>query len=106
MKIPIKKSTKIVAFLSLLAPILYLTMYLPIWDGKELPQRSLNIADYIQIISFILALIDIYLLFFKKKNIKQTVFIISFFISTALLLFFGIFFVENLMGIPPFPPQD
>lgn len=102
----IKTITKIKGSISLIIPFLWLSMFLPVWNGKGLIWKSFNIFDFIQIIAFVLAAINIYYLFVKKIQKNQVVFDIALFVSASLLFFFGIFFIENLMGIPPIPPQD
>lgn len=94
------------AFLSLTIPLLYYSMYLPIWNGKEIQWTSFFIDDFIQIISFVAAVINLFFIFIKKRALNQRLFILSMVISAVILCFLGIFFIENLMGIPPVPPQD
>ncbi|MCM1227506.1 MAG: hypothetical protein NC320_08815 [Clostridium sp.] len=101
----IKLFKKIMAIISLIIPLLYFSMYLPIWNGKEIHRISFFI-DFIQIIAFVVAGMNLYFIFIKKRMLNQIVFILSTIISAVLLCFFGIFFIENLMGIPPFPPQN
>lgn len=98
--------TKMRIILSIILPLSFYIMYLPIWNGYEFHKSSFDILDIIQIIAFVLAVINCYCTVFKKRVINQTIFIISMVISAILLCFFGIFFIENLMGIPLFPPQD
>lgn len=97
---------KIKAFISFIIPLLYYTMFLPIWNGKEFQINTIDIVDIIQIAAFILSVINLYLIFIKKKILNQTLFTVFTVISAFLLCFYGFFFVENLMGIPPIPPQD
>lgn len=101
-----KVSIKIKAFISFIIPLLYYSMFLPIWNGKEFQINTIVIVNIIQIVAFILAVINLYLVFIKKKKSNQIVFTVFTVISAFLLCFFGFFFVENLMGIPPIPPQD
>ena len=89
---------KIKAIIALAMPLLYFLMFLPIWNGNELKIIPIDVIDIIQIASLLIAVINLYLVF-VKKDVKNV-------ISALLTCFFGVFFVEKLMGIPLFPPQD
>lgn len=103
----IKYSRKIISVISMLFPLLYALMYLPIWNGKNLKiyNNFTLVLFIIQVIAFALAGINSYNIIFKRRLLHQFTFIVSMIISVLLLGFFGFFFVENLMGIPPIPPQ-
>ena len=102
----IKISVKIIAILSLIIPLLYCVMFLPIWNGKELTKVSFNFIDFIQIIAFVSAAINTYFVFYKKLVKNQIIFVLIMFVSATLFCLLFIFFVENLVGMPLFPPQD
>ena len=102
----VKVSVKIKALIALAMPILYYLMFLPIWNGNEFKINKIDFIDIIQIVSVIIALINLFLIFVKKDVKKQTIFTMVMVVSAFLTCFFGIFFVEKLMGIPLFPPQN
>ena len=97
---------KIKAIIALAMPLLYFLMFLPIWNGNELKIIPIDVIDIIQIASLLIAVINLYLVFVKKDVKNQTFFTVVMVISALLTCFFGVFFVEKLMGIPLFPPQD
>ena len=97
----VKVSIKIKALIALAMPVLYYLMFLPVWNGNEFKINNIDIIDIIQIASFIIALISVW------KDVKnQTIFSVVRAVSAFFTCFFGIFFVEKLMGIPLFPLQD
>ena len=102
----VKVSIKIKAFIAFVMPILYYLMFLPVWNGNEFKITKIDIIDIIQIASFVIAVINLFLIFVKKDVKNQTIFTVVMVISAFLTCFFGIFFVEKLMSIPLFPPQD
>ena len=102
----VKVSIKIKALIAFVMPILYYLMFLPVWNGNEFKITKIDIIDIIQIASFIIAVINLFLIFVKKDVKNQTIFTVVMVISAFLTCFFGVFFVEKLMGIPLFPPQD
>ena len=102
----VKVSIKIKAFIAFVMPILYYLMFLPVWNGNEFKITKIDIIDIIQIASFVIAVINLFLIFAKKDVKNQTIFTVVMVVSAFLTCFFGIFFVEKLMGIPLFPPQD
>ena len=102
----VKVSIKIKALITFVMPILYYLMFLPVWNGNEFKITKIDIIDIIQIASFVIAVINLFLIFVKKDVKNQTIFTVVMVISAFLTCFFGIFFVEKLMGIPLFPPQD
>ena len=102
----VKVSIKIKALIAFVMPILYYLMFLPVWNGNEFKITKIDIIDIIQIASFVIAVINLFLIFVKKDVKNQTIFTVVMVISAFLTCFFGIFFVEKLIGIPLFPPQD
>ncbi|MCM1006717.1 MAG: hypothetical protein NC485_02115 [Ruminococcus flavefaciens] len=104
----INYSRKIISVISMLFPLLYTLMYLPIWNGNnlEIYNNFTLVLFIIQVIAFALAAINSYNIIFKRRLLHQSTFIVSMIISVLLLGFVCIFFVENLMGIPPIPPQQ
>lgn len=97
---------KIKAIIALAMPLLYFLMFLPIWNGNELMIIPIDVIDIIQIASLLIAVINLFLVFVKKDVKNQTFFTVVMVISALLACFFGVFFVEKLMGIPLFPPKD
>lgn len=102
----VKLSIKIKALIAFVMPLLYYLMFLPVWNGSEFKITTIDIIDVIQIVSLIIAVINLFLIFIKKDVKNQVLFNVIMVISAFLTCFFGIFFVEKLMGIPLFPPQD
>ncbi len=101
----IYNSIKIISVISMLFPLLYALMYLPIWNGKNLVIYYSLVPFLIQVIAFALAGINSYNIIFKRRLLPQFAFIVSTIISVLLLGFVGYFFVLNLMGLPTIPPQ-
>ena len=99
----------IILFLSIIAPSLYILMYLPIWNGKELLLYNVlaTILFVFQSISLGLAILQ--LLFVKLRNSDSCLLTLVFglfFISSLLLSCFGGYiFIMELFGIPWFPAQ-
>jgi len=102
----VKTSVKIKALIALAMPILYFLMFLPVWNGNEIKIDKTIIINIIQIACFIIAAINLFLIFVRKEVKNQTVFTAVMVVSVILTCFFGIFFVEKLMGIPLLPPQN
>ena len=102
----VEVSIKIKALIALAMPVLYYLMFLPVWNGNEFKINNIDIIDIIQIASFIIAVINLFLISVKKDVKNQTIFSVVMAVSAFITCFFGIFFVEKLMGIPLFPPQD
>lgn len=107
MKKQITYKSKIISVISILFPLIYFLMYLPIWNGKHLEIYSnfTLILFIFQVISFALAGINSYNIIFKRRLLHQSIFIAFMIISVLLTCFFSFYFIENLMGIPPIPPQ-
>ena len=98
----------IILFLSIIAPLLYIFMYLPIWNGKELELEGVAIILFVsQCISLVLALLQ--LLSAKLRNSDScslTLVLGLFFISSLLLTcFVGFIFTLELFNIQWFPAQ-
>lgn len=104
MKETINKLTKIKVIVALVFPLLHLVICLPIWNGKEYPMEGLG--WYLSVIYFGVALLNFFLVFFKRKVRVQGVFNLFLILSFFNTFLVGTFFVGELMGIPPFPPQD
>jgi len=99
----------IILFLSIIAPSLYILMYLPIWNGKELLLYSVlaTILFVFQCISLGLAILR---LLFVKLRISDSCLLTLvfglFFISSLLLTcFVGFIFTLELFNIQWFPAQ-
>lgn len=97
--------------LSIIVPLLYLSMYLPVWSSKE---PSLVNAGIFPVILFVfqcicLALAILHLLVVRLRNsdsyLLSVVFAIFFVSSLAITCFFGYFFILELFNIPWFPAQ-
>ena len=99
----------IILFLSIIAPSLYILMYLPLWNGKELLLYGVlpTILFVFQCISLGLAILQ--LLFVKLRNSDScllTLVFSLFFISSLLLTcFVGFIFTLELFNIQWFPAQ-
>ena len=100
----------IILFLSIISPLLFLSMFLPIWNGKELELEGVlaTILFVSQCISLVLAILQ--LLFVKLRNSDSCLLTLVFglfFISSLLLTcFYGFLFILILLDIPWFPAQD
>ena len=101
----------IILFLSIIAPILFIFMYLPIWNGKEISLENgvLAIVLFVfQCIALVLAILQ--LLFVKLRNsdscLLSLVFGLFFISSLLLTCFYGFLFILILLDIPWFPAQD
>ena len=101
--------------LSLIVPILYLSMYFPIWNGKELllenlvNSGTLGIAIFVfQCICLLFAILC--LCFAKLRNSDSCLLFlieaIFFVVSLAITCFCWLFFVMELLNIPWFPAQQ
>ncbi len=97
---------------SFCSPLLYLSMYLPIWNGKELYLTSDNIFPTIifvvQIIALVSAIMQLCFRLFKKEDsyLFSIIFLLLTIFSIASLCFVGYFFVLELLNIPWFPSQS
>lgn len=97
--------------LSIIFPLFYLSMYLPIWSGKELSLANAGVFP-IAIFAFqciCLAAAVIQVLFVKLRNTDNCVvflvFCFFFIASVAFTCFTGYFFIMELLNIPWFPAQ-
>lgn len=92
----------------ILIPLLYLVMYLPIWNGKHLI-LDLNLVIMSLFLFQCSALFHAILMMIytvKRKEPSTDTFIISIImtaISTVFLLFAGYVFCLNLLGLPIMP---
>lgn len=100
----------IILFLSVISPLLFISMYLPIWNGKEVSfsNGALAIILFVyQCISLVLAILQV--LFVKLRNSDSCLLMLvfAFFFITSLLLtcLYGFFFILTLLNIIWFPPQ-
>ena len=101
----------ILLILSIIAPLLYLSMHFPIWGGKEL---SLANTDVLHLVLFVFQCICLLfailcLCFTKLRNGNScwiTLVTIAFFVASVVLTcFVGSFFTLELLGVPWFPAQ-
>ena len=99
----------IILFLSIISPLLFLSMYLPIWNGigPEL-EGVLSISLFVfQCICLVLGILQ--LLFVKLRNsdscLLTLVFGLFFVCSLLLTCFVGFIFILELFSIPWFPAQ-
>ena len=58
----VKVSIKIKALIAFVMPILYYLMFLPVWNGNEFKITKIDIIDIIQIASFVIAVINLFLI--------------------------------------------
>ena len=96
---------------SLIVPSLYLLMYLPVWDGKNLPLHNdglIIVVFAFQCICFVVALLRLvlYLAHHKENSLAWLVFDFAVVLSFVILCFVAYFFTLNLYDLPIFPPQD
>ncbi len=95
--------------LSLISPLLFLSMYLPIWNGKEiLLEGVFPIGLFVfQCICLALAVLQILFANFRNSNscLLNMVFFVSSLGSLVLTCFYGFLFVLVLFDIPWFPAQ-
>lgn len=101
---------RIFLLLSFVAPLLYILMYCPIWNGKELMSSSIltTILVLFQCLNLVHATIRLYLELSLKRTggrIAFTFDIASIF-SIFLTCFTGSIFALELFGIPWFPAQN
>ena len=97
----------------ILIPLMYLIMYLPIWNGKHLILDLNPIITSLFLFQCTALFHAIVMMIFAVKNEKPSTetFIISIImttISAVFLLFVGYFFCLNLLGLPfmPKPGND
>lgn len=96
--------------LSLIVPLLYLSMYLPIWNGKELTNTGAFSAILIifQCICVVLAILRLSFAKFRNSDSCLLTFVFDSIVIISIILtcFFGFFFILELFHIPWFPAQD
>ena len=97
---------------SFCSPLLYLLMYLPIWNGKELYLTSDNpfpiIIFVAQIIALVCSITQLCFRLFKKEDsfLFSIIFLLLTVFSMVSLCFVGCFFILELLNIPWFPSQS
>ena len=101
---------RIFLLVSIIAPLLFLLMYFPIWNGKEiLLSDTITTALFVfQCVSAILATGHLFLHSTAKKvcvTVSVILNCVAIF-SIILTCFFGFFFMLELLNIPWFPAQD
>lgn len=102
---------RIILILSLIVPLLYLSMYCPIWNGKELSLANAGTFPIIlfifQCICLLIAILHLLVANFRNSDscILNSVFSFCFVSSLVLTCFFGLFFILELFGVPWFPAQ-
>lgn len=101
---------KIFMLISIIAPLLYLLMYFPIWNGKELVlSDTITTALFVfQCVSAILATVHLFLHITAKKVCVTVSVILNCVVIFSIILtfFFGFIFMLELLNIPWFPAQD
>ena len=109
-----KKTTKgqwVFLILSLIVPLIYFTMYLPIWDGNHLVLANSGVPGIVFFVTqcVCLAFAILNLCFRKLRNcdscLLTSIGIFLLVTSVFLALFTGFFFALELFGIPWFPAQ-
>ncbi len=100
------------SILSLLVPLLYLSMYLPIWNGKGLSLANPGVLPLIlfifQCICVIFAILRLVIVNLRNSDNCLMTFVSGFFFVCSLVLtcFFGFIFMLELFNIPWFPAQQ
>lgn len=101
-----RKGFSILAFLS---PILYLLMYCPIWNGKELVlSDTLTTALFVfQCVCLVYVVARLFLEIVLKRRGGKLAFVFDLapVFSIILTCFYGFIFVLELLGVPWFPAQ-
>ena len=107
-----KKATlgmRIFFAVSLGAPLLYLLMYVPIWNGKELLLTdSIAIMIFaLQCLALLSAVAHLCFRLFKKEypQFFSVVSVLLTLVSVGFLCFVGYLFVLELFNVPWFPAQ-
>lgn len=98
----------VTAILAVIFPLLYGTMYLQIWNGRELRiynQTCLFIL-FFQGICLAAAVLRAIKLFFGLEIKLGYFYNLMCFLSGAVLLLVGTFFWERMLDIPLFPPKS
>ena len=102
----------IILAVAICSPLIYFSMYLPVWNGKEFYLTSDNLFPIIifavQCLAFICSVSHLCLCLFKK-DISRSFSVISLsltFLSIVSLCFVGYFFVLELLNVPWFPSQS
>ena len=101
-----RKGFSILAFLS---PILYLLMYCPIWNGKELvlSDTLTTVLFVFQCVCLVYVVVRLFLEIILKRRGGQLAFLfdVAPVISIMITCFCGFVFVLELLGVPWFPAQ-
>ena len=101
----------IFSILFLIIPLIYLSMYFPIWNGKELLLAHSGTPGIVLFIFQCICLLFaiLHLCFAKLRNSDSCLLtlVAAFFFIASLVLtcFFGYFFLLEYLGIPWFPAQ-
>ena len=96
---------RIFLILSLIIPLLYLSMYLPIWNGKEISLTNAGMGPLIpfifQCICLVLAILQILFANFRNTDNCLLTFVIFFFLVCSLwiTLVIGSLFILELFNI-------
>ena len=107
----ITRSRFVFLILSIVIPLLYLSMYLPIWGGKELLLENSGALGIVLFAFQCLCIVfaTVRLCFDKMRNsdrclvtLASTFFFIASLVITVLV---GYFFVLELLNVPWFPAQ-
>ena len=97
--------------LAVLVPLFYFSMYLPIWNGKELILANSGTPGIIffifQSICLVFAILCLSVAKFRSEDhcLMTGVGVFLFIASLALTCFAGYFFTLELLGLPSFPAQ-
>ncbi len=98
------------AAISLVFPLLYILMYIPVWGSYTLTLTSgaVIVLFVFQLVAAFLAVLRIVLLLCHRSltAISVNVFNIIAILSVLLTCFVGFFFTLELLGIPWFPAQS
>ena len=107
----ITKGRWIFLIFALLVPLLYFSMYLPIWNGKELILSNSGTPGIIffafQSICFVFVILCLSVAKLRNGDgcLLTSIGAFLFLASLALTCFTGYFFVLELLGLPSFPAQ-
>ena len=101
---------RIFLLVSIIAPLLFLLMYFPIWNGKEiLLSDTITTALFVfQCVSAILATVHLFLNITTKRvcgTVSVILNCVAIF-SIMLTCFLGFIFMLELLNIPWFPAQN
>ena len=98
------------AAVSLVFPLLYILMYIPVWGSNTLTLTSgaVIVLLVFQLVAAFLAVLRILFLLCHRSlsGIAEIIFNIIAVLSVLLTCFVGFFFTLELLGIPWFPAQS